>query len=245
LASAATRLRPLAKPSGAVVMLPLDHGVSVGPIPGFADPAAAAAVAAEGGATCVAVHKGLLRHLPPLKGRLGVLLHLSASTDLAPDPLDKRLVATVAEAARRGCDGVSIHVNFGSPTEGRQLEDAGRVADACDEHGLPLVTMAYVRGPHVKDPFDPAAVAHAARAAAELGADAVKVPYTRDFRDVVQGCPVPVLVAGGARRAAFPDFLRDVQSARAAGAAGLSVGRNVLQHSDPRGALRSLSALFP
>lgn len=226
-------------------MLPLDHGVSVGPIPGFADPVAAAAVAADGGATCVAVHKGLLRHVAPHKGRLGVLLHLSASTDLGPDPLDKRLVASVAEAARRGCDGVSIHVNFGSPTEGRQLEDAGRVADACDEHGIPLVTMAYVRGPQVRDPFDPRAVAHAARAAAELGADAVKVPYTRDFRDVVQGCPVPILVAGGPLRAAFADVAADLKSARAAGAAGCSIGRNVLQQRDPRGALRELSALFP
>ncbi len=239
------RLRRLAKPSGAIVMLPLDHGVSVGPIPGFVDPAQAVAIAAEGGATCVAVHRGLLPHALVHKARMGVLLHLSASTDLALDPLDKRLVASVEEAATRGCDGVSIHLNFGSPTEGRQLEEAGRVADACARHDVPLVTMAYVRGPNVKDPFAPRAVAHAARAAAELGADAVKVPFTRDFTHVVDGCPVPVLMAGGPRRDDFESLLVDATAARAAGAKGLSIGRNVLQQPDPRLALRSLSALFP
>lgn len=232
-------------------MLPLDHGVSVGPIAGFADPAQATAIAIDGGATCVAIHRGLLPHVQALRAlqsrpaRLGMLLHLSASTDLALDPLDKRLVATVEEAVERGCDGVSIHINFGSPTEGRQLEEAGRVAAACARNDLPLVTMAYVRGPNVKDPFDPRAIAHAARAAAELGADAVKVPFTRDFTHVVEGCPVPVLMAGGPRRNEFESLLVDATAARAAGAKGLSIGRNVLQQPDPRLALRSLSALFP
>lgn len=241
----ASLLRRLAKPSGAIIMTPLDHGVSVGPIPGFANAAQAATTAVEGGATCLTAHKGLLPFLLPHKARAGILLHLSASTDLALDPLDKRIVATVEEAAERGCDGVSLHINFGSPTEGRQLEEAGRIAAACARRDLPLVTMAYVRGPNVKDPFDPKAVAHAARAAAELGADAVKVPFTRDFQAVIDGCPVPVLVAGGPRRDDFQAFLADMTAARAAGAKGLSVGRNILQQPDPRAALRSLSALFP
>lgn len=226
-------------------MTPLDHGVSVGPIPGFQDAAQAATTAVEGGASCLTVHKGLLPFALAHKARVGVLLHLSASTDLALDPLDKRLVATPEEARERGCDGVSIHVNFGSPTEGRQLEEAGRVAAACHRLDLPLVTMAYVRGPNVKDPFDPKAVAHAARAAAELGADVVKVPSTRDFATVVDGCPVPILVAGGPKRDDFQAFLADMTAARAAGAKGVSVGRNILQQPDPRAALRSLSALFP
>ncbi|MEA3166192.1 MAG: fructose-bisphosphate aldolase / 2-amino-3,7-dideoxy-D-threo-hept-6-ulosonate synthase, partial [Thermoplasmata archaeon] len=171
------RLR-LATKSGAIVMVPLDHGVSVGPLAGLEDPRVALAAAAKGGASCVTFHKGLAPLAAPFADRLGLLLHLSASSDTAPDPHDKRLVATVEEALRLGCDGVSIHINVGSATESRQLEDAGRVATACAEWGVPLVTMAYPRGPKVKDPHDAKLLAHAARLAAELGADAVKLPYS-------------------------------------------------------------------
>jgi predicted phospho-2-dehydro-3-deoxyheptonate aldolase len=239
------RSRRILRGDGACLMVPLDHGISLGPAPGLADPRVPLAAAAAGGATCVTLHKGLVPLAAPLADRLGILLHLSASTDGAPDPHDKRLVATPAEADRLGCDGVSIHVNVGSLTEARQLEEAGRVSGACADLGLPLVAMMYPRGPKVVSPFDPALVAHAARLGAELGADLVKVPYCgAGFRDVVQGCPVPVLVAGGPRRERFADLVADVQAARQAGARGLSVGRNVFQQPDPARALADLVRAF-
>ena len=231
---------------GMWVMVPLDHGVSMGPAPGLGLPGDAIAAVA-GHATCVTLHKGLVREAAPFADRLGVLLHLSASTDAAPDPHDKRLVATVEEALRLGCDGVSIHVNVGSLTESRQVEEAGRVATACGQWGVPLVTMAYPRGPKVANPHDPALVAHAARLAAELGADAAKVPYTGSpdtFRDVVQGCPVPVLVAGGPRTGSFDALLADLRGARKAGARGCSVGRHVFQHPDPAAAAAAVAGVF-
>jgi predicted phospho-2-dehydro-3-deoxyheptonate aldolase len=240
------RLR-LSTPSGAIVMVPLDHGVSVGPIAGLEDPRLALAAAAEGGASCVTFHKGLAALAEPFADRLGLLLHLSASSDTAPDPHDKRLVATVEEALRLGCDGVSIHVNVGSATESRQLEEAGRVATACNEWSVPLVTMAYPRGPKVKDPHDPKLLAHAARLAAELGADAVKLPYSGSadtFRDVVQGCPAPILVAGGPVRGSFDAVLKDLKAAKKAGAGGCSIGRNVFQHADPAKAVAAVAAVF-
>jgi class I fructose-bisphosphate aldolase len=233
--------------AGQWVMVPLDHGISMGPVPGLADVRPALQAAADGGATCVTVHKGLVPLAAAFADRIGLLLHLSASSDSAPDPQDKRLVATVEEALRLGCDGVSIHVNVGSLTESRQLEDAGRVATACAEWGVPLVTMAYPRGPKVSNPHDPALLAHAARLAAELGADAVKVPYsgaTDTFRDVVQGCPVPVLVAGGPRRGSFDAVLADLRGAKAAGARGASIGRNVFQHPDPQAAVAAVAKVF-
>jgi len=242
------RMGRLSTAAGSFVMVPLDHGASMGPLEGLEDPAHVLRAAAKGGATCVTLHKGLVRHAAEAARDLGVLLHLSASTDRAPDPQDKRLVATVAEALRLGCDGVSIHVNLGSLTEARQLEDAGRVATACTEWGMPLVAMVYPRGPKVKDPHDPDLVAHAARLGAELGADAVKVPYTGSadsFRAVVQGCPIPVLVAGGPKRATTTAFLKDMRDAKKAGAKGVSVGRNVFQQKDPVAALRAIAELFP
>jgi len=234
------RLRRIARPDGACLMVPLDHGISLGPAPGLADPRVPLDAAARGGATCVTLHKGLVPLAAPFADRLGILLHLSASTDGAPDPHDKRLVATPTEASRMGCDGVSIHVNIGSLTEARQLEEAGRVSRECADLGVPLVTMAYPRGPKVTNPHDPKLVAHAARLACELGADAVKVPYTGSadtFREVVQGCPVPVLVAGGAQKGDFEALLGVLDPDIVLRAAGASIGRNVFQHPDPKAAV--------
>lgn len=238
----------LATRAGSILMVPLDHGISMGPVAGIADVAPILAHAADAGASCVTVHKGLVPAAAKVADRLGVLLHLSASSDSAPDPQDKRIVATVEEALRLGCDGVSIHINVGSLTEARQLEEAGRVATACNQWGVPLVTMAYPRGPKVANPHDPALLAHAARLAAELGADAVKVPYsgnTDTFRDVVQGCPVPVLVAGGPKRDSVDALLADLAGARKAGARGVSIGRNVFQNPDPRAVLQRIASIFP
>lgn len=240
------RLRRLA-PKGTWLMVPLDHGISMGVVPGLERPADVLGLAAHAGATCVALHRGLVHHAARHGGDLGILLHLSASTDHAPDPDDKRLVASVADAVRLGCDGVSVHVNLGAPTEARQVEEAGRVASACQEWGMPLVAMVYPRGPKVKDPFAPHLVAHAARLAAELGADAVKVPYTGSeatFRPVVEGAGIPVLVAGGPRRDDLGSLLADVRAARAAGAAGVSVGRNVFQNAQPREAIAALARVL-
>lgn len=248
MASNGIRSTRLATPGGSMIMVPLDHGISIGPVAGIQDPAPILEHARAGGATCVTVHKGLVAAAARHAGQLGILLHLSASSDHAPDPHDKRLVATVEEALRLGCDGVSIHINVGSLTEARQIEEAGAVATACQNWGVPLVTMAYPRGPKIANPQDPVLLAHAARLAAELGADAVKVPYSGtgdSFRDVVQGCPVPVLVAGGPKRASFDALLHDLQAARAAGARGVSIGRNVFQHPDPTAALRRIADLYP
>jgi predicted phospho-2-dehydro-3-deoxyheptonate aldolase len=234
--------------AGSILMVPLDHGVSVGPIAGIQNLPPILKAAASNGATCVTVHKGLIPAAAQVADQLGILLHLSASTDLAPDPHDKHLVATVEEAARLGCDGVTIHINIGSATEARQLQEAGQVAAACQEWGMPLITMAYLRGPKMPNPPEAKHIAHAARLAAELGADAVKVPYSGSadsFRDVVQGCPVPVLVAGGPQRASFDEFVRDIDAARKAGARGVSIGRNVFQATDPAVAIKRIAALFP
>src|SRR5688572_33398892 len=97
----AVRTRRLER-GGRWVMVPLDHGISMGPVAGLADVRPALRAAADGGATCVTLHKGLVPFTAEVADRIGVLLHLSASSDSAPDSQDKRLVATVEEALRLG-----------------------------------------------------------------------------------------------------------------------------------------------
>ena len=230
--------------TGRCVMVPMDHGVSVGPLPGLERPALAVRHAREGGASAVVVHKGLVRTIMPELGGLGLLVHVSASTSLNPDANDKRLVATVEECVRLGADGVSVHVNVGSKEESRMVADLGAIAEACDRHGMPLLAMMYPRGHDIEDPHDLRYVAHVARLAAELGADLVKCPYTgstESFRKVVESCPVPVLISGGAKADADLGVLKAVQGAVAAGGAGVSIGRNVWQHAHPEAMCRAVA----
>jgi DhnA family fructose-bisphosphate aldolase class Ia len=79
---------------------------------------------------------------------------------------------------------------------------------------------------------------------AELGADIVKVVYTgsvESFREVVEGCFVPVVIAGGEKMENDEDIFEMVKGAVAAGAAGVSIGRNVFQHKDPMKIVKAIS----
>ena len=216
------------------IIVPMDHGVSVGPIDGIIDMRETIVDMANSGADAVLMHKGLVRCGYRASGRdVGLIVHLSASTSLSPLSNSKTLVGTVEEAVRLGADGVSVHVNLGDTNEREMLADLGRVARSADEWGMPLLAMVYARGPRVDNEFDPAVVAHCARVGVELGADVVKVPYTGDmesFSDVVSACCIPVVIAGGPRTESTRQFLEMVDNSLKAGGSGLSVGRNVFQH---------------
>ena len=96
------------------VIVPLDHGVSLGPVEGMADIRSTIDKIAEGGASAIVIHKGLVPFAGPSIGtKLGLIVHISASTSLSPDPNYKRLVAGVADVIALGADAVSIHCNIG------------------------------------------------------------------------------------------------------------------------------------
>jgi len=229
--------RVINRNTGKAVIVPMDHGVSAGPIMGITNMKKAMAQVADGGANAVVVHKGIVAKGHRKSGPdLGLIVHLSGSTSLSPEPNAKTLVCTVEEAIRLGADGVSVHVNIGNSREEEMIADLGRVAEKAAYWGVPLLAMIYPRGEKIKDEYDKEAIKHAARLGAELGADMVKVSYTGDpdsFREVVQGCSVPVIIAGGPKMESDRAVLEMVKGAMEAGAAGTSIGRNVFQHPDP------------
>lgn len=240
------RLRRLLGPGGKTILIPLDHGVSNGPLPGLEDARTAVDAVARGGANGVIVHKGLVRTVAPALGSAALLVHLSASTSLNPNPNDKRLVGTVEEAIALGADAISIHVNVGADTESAMIEDFGHVSTACERLGMPLLAMMYPRGKDIHDPHAVDNVKHVARLAAELGADVIKAPFTgsvESFREVVRSTPQPVVISGGPKSGTDEAFLRMVHEAIQAGGAGVSVGRNVWQHRNPEAMTRAISAI--
>jgi class I fructose-bisphosphate aldolase len=225
----------------------MDHGVSVGPIQGLIDMKAIVQAVANGGSNAVIMHKGLVRSSHRESGKdVGLIIHLSGSTSLSIYPNAKTLVCSVEEAIKIGADAVSIHINLGDELERIMLKDMGQVAKDASDWGMPLVAMVYPRGEKVKNEYDVNAIKHAARVGSELGADLVKVSYTgspESFAQVVQGCHVPVLIAGGPKMDSDEDILKMVHGAIQAGASGVSIGRNIFQHRNPELMVKAMSKI--
>lgn len=232
--------------TGKTVIVPMDHGVSVGPIEGLIDMSKTVNMVAEGGANAVLGHIGLPRYGHRHYGKdIGLILHLSASTTLSPIPNKKVLVNTVENALRFGADGVSIHINIGDDEEAQMLHDFGKIAVECSYWGMPLIAMMYPRGKKIKNENDVEVVKLAARVGAELGADFVKTNYTGDpdsFAEVIAGCPAPVLIAGGSKLNE-KEMFDAIEGAMKAGAKGLSIGRNVFQHKNPTAFVKAACAI--
>jgi predicted phospho-2-dehydro-3-deoxyheptonate aldolase len=219
------------------VIIPMDHGVTVGPIEGLADMRTTVSKVVAGGANAILMHKGMVSAGHRGKGKdVGLIIHLSGGTSMSPDPNAKELVCSVEEAIKLGADAVSVHINLGAETDKEMLRQLGDVSGQCMEWQIPLVAMMYTRGPKIKSEYDANNIKHAARVGAELGADIVKVVYTGSvdsFIEVVQGCPVPVVIAGGPKMDSDEDIFKMVEGALKAGAAGVSIGRNAFQHKTP------------
>ncbi|MCF8025997.1 MAG: 2-amino-3,7-dideoxy-D-threo-hept-6-ulosonate synthase [Desulfobacteraceae bacterium] len=239
--------RIMDRSTGRTIIVPMDHGVTVGPIAGVSDIKNAVATVAEGGANAIVEHKGMVGAGHRKGGSdIGLIVHLSASTSLSPYPHSKTLVCSVEEAIKLGADAVSIHVNIGDNQEKEMLNDFGKVAAEARTWGIPLMAMVYPRGEKIKDEYDVSVVRHAARVGCEMGADIVKVSYTgsaETFREVTEGSTVPVVIAGGAKMDSDRDILEMLKGAVKAGGAGASIGRNVFQHKAPAKMLKAMSKI--
>ncbi|MCE5299057.1 MAG: 2-amino-3,7-dideoxy-D-threo-hept-6-ulosonate synthase [Methanoregulaceae archaeon] len=228
--------------TGRSVIVPMDHGFTLGQIEGLMDMTKTISDVSDGGANAIVLHKGIVKRGHRRRGRdIGLIVHLSGSTSLNPDPNDKVLVCTVEEAIALGADAVSIHINLGAPNESKMLEEAATVVADCNRWGMPLLVMIYPRGKGI-DPYSPASVGHCVRVAEELGADLIKTNYTGDpvsFGKIAAACSVPVFIAGG-EKAGDRETLVAIRDSVRAGGAGVCVGRNAFQRDNPRAFVEAL-----
>jgi len=240
------RMKKIMNPvTGKILIVPIDHGMSDGPVKGLINVSETIdTVSTE--ADSVLMHKGLVSSSIGKMHGAGLIVHLSAGTMLSPDPLDKVIVTTVEEAVALGADAISVHVNVGADNTPKMMEDVGCIGRDCKRFGMPLIMMMYPRGEKITNEKDVGMVKIAARIGAELGADIVKTNYTGDiesFREVVEGCPVPVVIAGGSK-GTDKEILQMIKDVIDVGAAGVAMGRNSFQHSSPKNFLKAASLII-
>lgn len=231
--------------TGRTVIAPMDHGVSNGPMKGIIDINKTVESISQGGADAILMHKGIVEQGHRGYGKdIGLIVHLSASTSLAPNPNNKVIVTSVEKAIQLGADAVSVHVNLGSETESEMLQELGEISETCSYWGIPLLAMMYPRGQKVENEHDVELVKHAARVGSELGVDIVKTNYTGDpdsFKEVVEGALVPVVIAGGPKVDTDEELLQMVKDSIEVGGAGVAFGRNLFQAENPGKITKAIS----
>ncbi len=244
--------------NGTALVLPYDQGLEHGPRdfagnPDAGDPAYIVRLAVEGGFNAVALQIGTAEQFYwEYAGEVPLVLKLNGKTEIPPDEAPLSPVnATVADAVRLGADAVGYTLYVGSARQDEDFAQFRQVRTDAERLGMPVIVWAYPRGAAVERAGGKGslyAVDYAARVAAELGADVVKV----NFPDPARRSGVPaeydrvftpqqaaecvvasagrslVLLSGGAR---VPDeqLLDVARTALTAGATGLIYGRNIWQ----------------
>jgi DhnA family fructose-bisphosphate aldolase class Ia len=242
------RRRRLEGLGGRSFLLALDHGLPAGPLDGIQDLSRLVRDLHGTSLTGTILNPGLVRHVSSdLRAERALIVHLSAGTLLGCQPTSKVPSGSVAGAVALGADAVSVQIHFGNPNEDRMLATAGEIVGDARSFGIPTLVMAHPPGGGTaQDEID--AARHAIRAAAEIGADIVQLNYlgpAESTPKLIEGCPVPLLLGGGPRSASPDAFLDRIGAAVAAGAAGITVGRNLFQHPNPRAfAMRIGEAVF-
>ncbi len=230
---------------GRYLIVPMDHGVTIGAVAGLKQIESTIDGVTSGGATAVLTQKGIAPRVHDHKNGSGFIVHLNGSTAIGPDENDKRPTGTVEEAIRVGADAVSFHINVGSDHEPDQLTQLSEVTAEASRYGMPVLAMAYARGPGI-DGDDPDALGHAVRLAEEVGADVVKTGYSGDadsFEHVCESTRLPVVIAGGSK-GTDRETVEMVRGAMDAGAAGVSMGRSLFQHDDPEAITRAVGGII-
>lgn len=229
-----------------MLCVPLDHGITDGPLSNLSKFRYLAEAVIDGGATAIIVHKGMVRFLPTMS-TTGLVIHLSASTSLSGNIVNKCIVCGVEEALSLGADAVSVHINVGNAYEQQMITDLANISKQCVLWGMPLLAMMYVRNENNDDVMDLSKTKHAVRIAEELGVDVIKIAYpgcVKSLKEVVSCSEVPIVIAGGRFVTDQEQLLNLSAELVGIGIAGLSFGRNVFCHHDPKYIIEKLHALL-
>lgn len=235
------RLSRIIKPkTGRTVMLAVDHGYFMGPTTGLekldrmVNPLIPYADA-------LMLTRGALRNYIAPTADVPIVLRVSGGTSIiGKELLREGIIASMKDAVRLNVSGVAFSIMVGSEFERDTLLGLAQVIDEGEEYGIPVVAVTAV-GKEIGEK-DARYIGLACRMAAEFGAHIVKTYYCDDFEKVVEGCPVPIVIAGGKKMPEL-DALKMAHEALQAGAVGVDMGRNIFQSENPVAMIQAVKAV--
>jgi len=235
------RLRRVMGTDGRCFFLPIDHGYFQGPTRCLEKPGETIAPLLPY-ADALFVTRGVLRQCVPTDTRVPIILRVAGGTSMAGGDLANEAITTsITEVLRLNAAAVGVSVFVGSDFQHETLMNLSEMVNACEDVGIPVMAVTAVGREMEKR--DARYLGLCCRIAAELGARVVKTYWCADFEKVVQGCPVPVVMAGGPKCETELAVMEFVHDGLTRGAVGINLGRNVWQHPHPVAMMRALHAV--
>jgi 3-hydroxy-5-phosphonooxypentane-2,4-dione thiolase len=236
------RLGRLIQADGRCFFLPIDHGYFQGPTTRLEKPGETIKPLIQY-ADGLFVTRGVLRACVDPQTSPPVILRMSGGTSIiGKDLAHEALTTSVQEAIRLNVAAVGMSIFVGSDYEYDSLVSLGKLVDECEDNGIPVMAVTAVGKELEKR--DARYLALASRIAAEFGAKVVKTYWCENFEKVTNGCPVPVVMAGGPRCDTELEVFEFVHDGIQKGAIGLNLGRNVWQHDYPVAMFKALRAII-
>lgn len=227
--------RIIPRETGRAVMLAVDHGYFQGPTTGLERPGETVAPLLPY-ADSLMLTRGVLRQCVDATQRVPIVLRVSGGTSVLGELSDEELTVSMEDAVRLNVSAVAISIFVGSLNERRTLANLAKLVDEGEKLGIPVLAVTAVGRDMVRDARY---LGLCCRIAAELGARIVKTYYCDDFEEVVNGCPAPVVIAGG-KKIEELEALQLADNAIARGAVGVDMGRNIFQSANPVGMIRAV-----
>jgi len=236
------RLAQLIQPNGRCLFLPVDHGYFQGPTRRLEKPRKTLEPLLPY-ADAIFVTRGVLRSsVDPDKAK-PIILRVSGGTSVVGKDLAYEGITTsMEEAIRLNVAAVGLSIFVGSEYEHDSLLNLAKLVDEGEKYGIPVMAVTAV-GKELKK-RDARYLSLCSRIAAELGARVVKTYYCEGFERVTQGCPVPIVIAGGPRVDTALEVFEFVYDGIQKGAIGVNLGRNIWQNKHPVAMIRAIRAII-
>jgi putative autoinducer-2 (AI-2) aldolase len=224
--------------TGKTVMLAVDHGYFQGPTTGLRDLKKTVAPLAPH-ADCLFITRGMVRNAIDPRSNAAICLRVSGGPSILGELSNEDVTTSMEEAIRLNASGVGMSIFVGAKNEERTISNLGKLVNEAERYGMPVLAVTAVGREMGRDARY---LGLACRMAAEIGAHFVKTYYCEDFYKVVEGCPVPVVMAGG-KKISERDALQMTANAIKEGASGVDMGRNIFQSENPVGMIKAIRAI--
>ncbi|MCY2992515.1 MAG: 3-hydroxy-5-phosphonooxypentane-2,4-dione thiolase [Planctomycetota bacterium] len=224
---------------GRTVMLAFDHGYIMGPTSGLERMDLSIPPLMQY-VDCLMCTRGGLRTCITPEVNKPVVMRCSTGATILKELSNEVLGVSVEDALRMNAAAVTTQVYIGGPHERESLDNLGRLINEGMRYGMPSLGVTAVGLEMVRDSRY---LGLATRVVAELGAHFVKTYYCEPgFDEVVAGCPVPIVIAGGKKLPEL-DALTMCYKAIQQGAAGVDMGRNIFCSDDPWAMVQAVAAV--
>jgi putative autoinducer-2 (AI-2) aldolase len=183
--------------------------------------------------------RGVLRTSVDPQSPTPVVLRVSGGTSILKELSNEEITVSIEDALRLNVSAMALSIFVGSEHEKETLVSLARLVDEGERYGIPVLAVTAVGKDMVRDARY---LSLSCRIAAELGAHLVKTYYCEGFEEVVQSCPIPVIIAGGKKTPEL-EALQLTANAVQKGAVGVDMGRNIFQSDSPVGMIRAVRAI--